>query len=118
FSQDPFEVLDPAGRAPDLQHVGRGEHRHTGRVIAPVLELLETLDNDVHRALVTDVPDDSAHCRQPSFLGVAARARRRLAHPSFVTCGLRSTASASGGTSLVITAPEPMEASSPIVSGA
>jgi hypothetical protein len=37
------------------------------RVITPVLETSQTLDNDVQRELLTDVPDDSTHRRNCTF---------------------------------------------------
>lgn len=38
-----------------------GEYRHTGRVVAPVLEPLEARDDHIKRRLSADVPHDSAH---------------------------------------------------------
>ena len=54
--------------------------------------------------------DQPRPCAQPSF-GFFARifiSRYRFAPPSRLFCGLRSTAIASSGTSLVITEPEPI----------
>ena len=56
----PLEHLDPAGGAPDWRPP-RVEHRDARRVVAAILEPLQSLDDDVDRALVTDVADDSAH---------------------------------------------------------
>jgi hypothetical protein len=60
LAQEPLQHLDPAGGAPDLEAV-RAHHRDARRIIAAVLELLEPFDDDVDRALVSDIPHDSAH---------------------------------------------------------
>src|SRR5438445_12683442 len=55
-----FEAADLAGMAPDLQPVPV-EYRQPRRVVASVLEPLKAVQNDVSRAPVSDVSDDSAH---------------------------------------------------------
>src|SRR5260370_1403339 len=64
LSQDPLEHLDAPGRPPDLQPLGP-DHRRARRVVAAVLEPLEALADDVDRALVPDVADDSPHGPTP-----------------------------------------------------
>jgi hypothetical protein len=38
-----------------------GEHRHAGRVIAAVLELLQAREQDLLHGALADVADDSTH---------------------------------------------------------
>src|SRR5262249_36758057 len=59
-TQQAFEDLDPARGPPDLEPF-RADHRDTGRVVAPVLEALETVQDDVDGALLADVADDATH---------------------------------------------------------
>src|SRR6266704_4713357 len=101
LAQDALEILDAPGRAPDLQRSRRREHGDTSRVIAAVLEALEALEDDAHRALVSDVADDPTHSQSPFRVFDL----RLAAQPSLTTWGLRSSASAPGGTSRVITDP-------------
>src|SRR5207245_6631722 len=51
---------DPSRRPADLEPLG-ADHGHARRVVAAVLEPLEAVEDDVHRALVADVADDPAH---------------------------------------------------------
>src|SRR5207244_5005734 len=55
-----FEAADLAGMAPDLQPVPV-EYRQPRRVVASVLEPLKAVQNDLSRAPVSDISDDSAH---------------------------------------------------------
>src|SRR5258705_464447 len=79
---------------------------------------LRPLPDDAARVLVPDVAADAAHGQCPFCLAAAERARLRAVQPSFITCWLRSTARAPGGTSLVTTEPAATNASSPMVIGA
>src|SRR5262249_18292687 len=99
-----LERFDAAYRAAHVE-LAAVQHGNTRGVVSAVLEALEPVDDDADRALPTDVPDDSTHA-QLSFLACAPRAAlRRAAQPSLTICCARSTASASAGTSLVITEP-------------
>src|SRR5438552_1539069 len=101
LAQDALKILDAPGRAPDLQRSRRREHGDTSRVIAAVLEALEALEDDADGALVSDVADDPTHSQSPFRVFDL----RLAAQPSLTTWGLRSSASAPGGTSRVITDP-------------
>ena len=103
-TQSRLQRLDPAHRAPHLQPAAI-EHGHARGVVAAVLQPLQPIDDDADRALVPDVADDSAHGGYSFGLRARFAAKNRAAQPSFTTWGARSTASASSGTSLVITEP-------------
>ena len=81
------------------------EHRDARRVIAAVLERLEPVEDDVDRALVPDIADDSAHGVGSSCLGFLAfcfaRGPALVASPA----GRAPPRARPGGTSLVITEP-------------
>ena len=93
---------------------------HAGRVVAAVLEAPEALHEDGDCITRSDVADDAAHAarllarlgRQTipglglalALLASDSRGARR-AHPGFVTCRARPSASASAGTSSVMTMP-------------
>ena len=115
------EIRELAGTARDVEVAVR-ERRDAGRVVAPVLEPLQSLDQDGRRLLRSDVADYSAHgwmalrsigraCDAHSFGlvadGCAARCFRRSTHPSTFVCVTREIASAPSGTSSVIVAPAP-----------
>src|SRR5439155_4998567 len=101
LAQDALEILDAPGRAPDLQRPRRRQHGDTSRVIAAVFEALEALQDDAHGTLVSDVADDPTHSQSPFRVFDL----RFAAQPSLTSWGLRSSASAPGGTSFVITDP-------------
>src|SRR5262249_61408203 len=48
-------------RAPTVRAPFRADRGDTGRVVAPVLEALETVQDDVDGALLADVADDATH---------------------------------------------------------
>ncbi|PYN39020.1 MAG: hypothetical protein DMD98_02290 [Candidatus Rokuibacteriota bacterium] len=60
LAEDPLERLDPPGGAPDVEPA-LSEHGDARRIVAAVLEALEPFDDDGHRVLVPDVPDDATH---------------------------------------------------------
>jgi len=60
LAEDSFEHLDPARGAPNVE-LAVVEHGDAGGVVAPILEALQSFDDDADRAPGTDVPDDSAH---------------------------------------------------------
>ncbi len=60
-AQDGLEGLETAGSAPDLELPVTAEDGDARRVVSPVFEPLQSLEDDPDRALVTDVPDDPAH---------------------------------------------------------
>ena len=100
--QDRLELLDAPGAPPDLQPL-RPQHGHAGGVIAAVLEPLEPVQDDADGAPLPDVADDPAHYLWLAFFFCL----RRAAQPALVTCLPRATASAPGGTSLVMVEPAP-----------
>src|SRR5262245_53221369 len=56
-----LEVAELPGRAPDRQLTVPVDDRDTGGVVAAVLELAQSLDQDLDRLLGSDVSDDPAH---------------------------------------------------------
>jgi hypothetical protein len=81
LAQHRLQRLQPARGAPDVQPA-RVEHGDAGGIVAAVLETPETVDDDVHRALLADVPDDSAHVSLPSCGRPAAHGAGRPIRPS------------------------------------
>ena len=64
-----FQVAEPTGAPPDLEHPF-GHDCHAGGVVAAVLEPLEAVQDDAGRAGRTDVPNDPTHRVVTSFGGV------------------------------------------------
>src|SRR3989304_5016667 len=81
----------------------RPQHGPAGGVVAAVLEPLEPVQDDADGAPFPDVADDPAHYLWLAFFFCL----RRAAQPALVTCLPRATASAPGGTSLVMVEPAP-----------
>ena len=113
--------LEAASRAASLPAARRRSStpslhdRHPGRVVAPVLQPAQALDDDGHGVAPADVADDAAHASasRPSF-----GRGESFAQPGFTTCRARPRARASAGTSCVMVLPAATKAPSPTVTGA
>ena len=80
LTQDRLEVLHAAGGAADLERPVL-QDGHARGVVAAVLELLQAVDDDADRALLTDVADDSTH-RSAFLLLPGGTLRRAGARPT------------------------------------
>ena len=107
-------ALGPAaGDRPPLQ---RGDAR---AVIAAIFEALERIHQPGSNRRAADDANNTAHGYFPlDFLSAAARSKMVLARPGLLVWRLRASASASAGTSSVITLPALTKAPSPTVTGA
>ena len=82
LAKNALEHLDAPGRAPHFE-AGRPQHGHSGRVVAEILETLESVHDDAHRVLVAEVAHDAAHgLSAPSWRGRAERGGGRPSLPS------------------------------------
>ena len=64
--EDPLEIAELPGGAPDVQLAVAVDDRDPGAVVAAVLELAKPLDQDLDGVLRSDVSDDPAHATSPS----------------------------------------------------
>src|SRR3989442_660049 len=94
----PLQHGDLPGRAKDLEFPAAVDDGEAGRVIAAILEALETLEDDRGRWSLPGVPYDAAHNRRPSAIsrsasapvGASAISRMMGSVPEGRTCSQRS----------------------------
>src|SRR5262249_490048 len=109
-----FELGDAPRRADALQRrVSRGavHHRHARRIVAAVLEPLQTLDEDRNHVTLGYRTDDAAHVYPCLFL--AGRFQ-----PGMLTCFALDSVSSPAGASRVSVVPAPRVAPRPTRMGA
>src|SRR5262245_1786289 len=102
FGDRLFEVLQLSLGATDCDFSLAVHDCDARRIIAAILELSQSLDYQIDYSLITDVTDNSAHLYFTFF---------------FIVAGT-PTASESGGTSFVTTAPAPVTEPLPTRTGA
>src|SRR5471030_770055 len=83
FDQRLLERTDLADRSQPLHVAGMVDHRDASRIVAAVLEPLESLDQHRRNVAIGDATDDSTHIRLVLAAGASARSWlvRELAGP-------------------------------------
>src|SRR6056297_490086 len=118
--QEIRQVHQLADRAPPVQPavIQRGD---PGAVIAAIFQPSQRLNQCRRNFMRPEDPYNTAHYSAPlsRFAFLAFRISNILrAIPGLSTCALRASAKAPSGTSRVMTDPDPVMASSPMVTGA